>query len=340
MYFSAIGIRCGGEVVDDLLLQQQPDVLVQQVARGIARGLRRVEQVLSGPFGHDDQGVAPVEDPLSQGGQEPALAVQGEGDLGDQREVDLLAGQRRDGGDEARVAAHHLHQADAVDGAPGFDVGAAEDLVGLLDGRHQPERLLAIGDVVVDRLGDADDGDLESAAGDFLVDAMGAALGAVAADAEEHVDALALEEIDDHAGVLLAPRRAEHRAALFVDLVDELHRERDRRLALVQILKRTRLGLEVRAVAQNRNMAKAMGIPTAKVDAMTFGLGSGIAGVAGVALSQITNVGPNLGQAYIVDSFMVVVFGGVGNLLGTLVAGFSLGDCQQNPGTLCRRGTG
>lgn len=98
---------------------------------------------------------------------------------------------------------------------------------------------------------------------------------------------------------------------------------------LLQILRRTRLGLEVRAVAQNRNMAKAMGIPTDRVDAMTFGLGSGIAGVAGVALSQITNVGPNLGQSYIVDSFMVVVFGGVGNLWGTLVAGFSLGIANK-----------
>ena len=98
---------------------------------------------------------------------------------------------------------------------------------------------------------------------------------------------------------------------------------------LLQILKRTRLGLEVRAVAQNRNMAKAMGIPSSRVDAMTFGLGSGIAGVAGVALSQITNVGPNLGQAYIVDSFMVVVFGGVGNLWGTLLAGFSLGIANK-----------
>ena len=98
---------------------------------------------------------------------------------------------------------------------------------------------------------------------------------------------------------------------------------------LLQILKRTKLGLEVRAVSQNRTMAKAMGIPTDRVDAMTFGLGSGIAGVAGVALSQITNVGPNLGQAYIVDSFMVVVFGGVGNLWGTLVAGFSLGIANK-----------
>ncbi len=98
---------------------------------------------------------------------------------------------------------------------------------------------------------------------------------------------------------------------------------------LLLILKKTRLGLEVRAVSQNRNMAMAMGIPTNRVDAMTFGLGSGIAGVAGVALSQITNVGPNLGQSYIVDSFMVVVFGGVGNLWGTLLAGFSLGIANK-----------
>lgn len=91
------------------------------------------------------------------------------------------------------------------------------------------------------------------------------------------------------------------------------------------VLKRTSLGLHVRAVSQNRDMAKAIGIRTEWVDAMTFGLGSGIAGIAGVALSQLTNVGPNLGQAYIIDSFMVVVFGGVGNLWGTLVGAFSLG---------------
>nr|WP_232020647.1 urea ABC transporter permease subunit UrtB [Methylocaldum marinum] len=99
--------------------------------------------------------------------------------------------------------------------------------------------------------------------------------------------------------------------------------------ALLQVLKRSRIGLEVRAVAQNRAMAKAMGIPTERVDALTFGLGSGIAGVAGVALSQLTNVGPNLGQSYIVDSFMVVVFGGVGNLWGTLIGGFSLGIANK-----------
>ncbi|HEY5601758.1 MAG TPA: urea ABC transporter permease subunit UrtB, partial [Gammaproteobacteria bacterium] len=95
--------------------------------------------------------------------------------------------------------------------------------------------------------------------------------------------------------------------------------------ALLAVLKKTPLGLQVRAVSQNRAMAKAMGVKTEWVDAMTFGLGSGIAGVAGVALSQLTNVGPNLGQAYIIDSFMVVVFGGVGNLWGTLVGAMSLG---------------
>jgi urea transport system permease protein len=94
---------------------------------------------------------------------------------------------------------------------------------------------------------------------------------------------------------------------------------------LLLVLKRTRLGLDIRAVAQNRTMARAMGIRSKWVDAMTFGLGSGIAGVAGVALSQLTNVGPNLGQSYIVDSFMVVVFGGVGNLWGALLGGMSMG---------------
>ncbi len=95
--------------------------------------------------------------------------------------------------------------------------------------------------------------------------------------------------------------------------------------ALMLILKKTSLGLKVRAVAQNRAMARAMGVRSQWIDALTFGLGSGIAGVAGVALSQLTNVGPNLGQSYIIDSFLVVVFGGVGNLWGTLVAALTLG---------------
>ncbi|NHZ69903.1 MAG: urea ABC transporter permease subunit UrtB [Thermotogales bacterium] len=100
-------------------------------------------------------------------------------------------------------------------------------------------------------------------------------------------------------------------------------------LALLAILKKTTLGLQVRAVAQNRAMARAMGVRSQWVDAMTFGLGSGIAGVAGVALSQLTNVGPNMGQSYIIDSFMVVVFGGVGNLWGTLVGALSLGVANK-----------
>lgn len=95
--------------------------------------------------------------------------------------------------------------------------------------------------------------------------------------------------------------------------------------SLMLLLKKTLFGLQMRAVTQNRPMANAMGIRSSWVDAMTFGLGSGIAGIAGVALSTITNVGPNLGQSYIIDSFMVVVFGGVGNLFGTVFAAMSLG---------------
>jgi urea transport system permease protein len=100
-------------------------------------------------------------------------------------------------------------------------------------------------------------------------------------------------------------------------------------VALLALLRLTRLGLEMRAVTQNRAMAASMGIRTSRIDALTFGLGSGIAGIAGVALSQIDNVSPNLGQGYIIDSFMVVVFGGVGNLWGTLVGAFTLGVANK-----------
>jgi urea transport system permease protein len=100
-------------------------------------------------------------------------------------------------------------------------------------------------------------------------------------------------------------------------------------VVLLLVIRVTRFGLQVRAVTQNREMAAAMGIPTGRIDALTFGLGSGIAGIAGVALSQIDNVSPNLGQAYIIGSFLVVVFGGVGNLFGTLVAAFILGGLNK-----------
>ncbi len=94
---------------------------------------------------------------------------------------------------------------------------------------------------------------------------------------------------------------------------------------ILTIMNNTSLGLQVRAVSQNRPTARAMGIRAGRVDALTFGLGSGAAGMAGVALSQITNVGPNLGQNYIIDTFMVVVFGGAGNLWGTLCGGLIMG---------------
>jgi urea transport system permease protein len=95
------------------------------------------------------------------------------------------------------------------------------------------------------------------------------------------------------------------------------------------LLTRTRLGLFVRGVTQNRAMASCVGVPTARVDTLAFGLGSGIAGLAGCALSQIGNVGPDLGQSYIVDSFMVVVLGGVGQLAGTVYAALGLGFANK-----------
>jgi urea transport system permease protein len=95
------------------------------------------------------------------------------------------------------------------------------------------------------------------------------------------------------------------------------------------ILNKTRLGLFVRAVTQNRRMADCVGVSTGKIDMLTFGLGSGIAGLGGVALSQLGNVGPDLGQGYIVDSFMVVVLGGVGQLAGTVIAAIGLGEVNK-----------
>jgi urea transport system permease protein len=95
------------------------------------------------------------------------------------------------------------------------------------------------------------------------------------------------------------------------------------------LLTKTRLGLFVRGVTQNREMAACVGVHTGRVDMWAFGLGSGIAGLAGCALSQIGNVGPDLGQGYIVDSFMVVVFGGVGQLAGTVYAALTLGFANK-----------
>lgn len=96
-------------------------------------------------------------------------------------------------------------------------------------------------------------------------------------------------------------------------------------LGMGYLISRTRLGLFVRGVTQNRPIASCMGVNTARIDTMAFALGSGIAGLAGCALSQVGNVGPDLGQSYIVDAFMVVVLGGVGQLAGTVYAALGLG---------------
>jgi urea transport system permease protein len=95
--------------------------------------------------------------------------------------------------------------------------------------------------------------------------------------------------------------------------------------AVALVIARTRLGLFVRGVTQNRRMAACVGVNTARIDTLAFSLGAGIAGLAGCALSQIGNVGPDLGQSYIVDSFLVVVLGGVGQLAGTVIAALGLG---------------
>jgi urea transport system permease protein len=95
------------------------------------------------------------------------------------------------------------------------------------------------------------------------------------------------------------------------------------------LLTRTSLGLQIRAVMQNRSMASALGVRTDRVNLMTFAFGSGLAGMAGACLSQIGNVGPSLGQNYIIDCFMVVVLGGVGNLVGTVSASLGIGVTDQ-----------
>jgi urea transport system permease protein len=101
-------------------------------------------------------------------------------------------------------------------------------------------------------------------------------------------------------------------------------------------LTKTPLGLLIRAVMQNRAMASCLGVRTARVNMLTFAFGSGLAGLAGAFLSQIGNVGPSLGQTYIVDSFMTVVLGGVGSIVGTVCSAFGIGTATR----CCSRTTG
>ena len=95
------------------------------------------------------------------------------------------------------------------------------------------------------------------------------------------------------------------------------------------LLTKTPLGLLIRAVMQNRAMASSLGVRTARVNMLTFAFGSGLAGLAGAFLSQIGNVGPSLGQTYIVDSFMTVVLGGVGSIVGTVCSAFGIGTADE-----------
>jgi urea transport system permease protein len=104
-------------------------------------------------------------------------------------------------------------------------------------------------------------------------------------------------------------------------------------LAMVWFLTKSVWGLRIRSVTQNRQMSNCLGIPTDRVDSITFGIGSGLAGVAGCAITLLGSVGPNLGSSYIVSCFMVIVLGGVGNLLGTILAALILGVIQSVVGS-------
>ncbi len=205
------------EVVGDLVAQKDTNVLVLFVARGVARAVLVLKEMLAGAFGNGDDGMLAFEDAVFEGGQEAVGSVEREIDFGHQAEVDFLAGEGGTSSDEAGVAAHEFHQADAVGGAFGFDMGTAHSLLRDLECGGEAERAINVFDVVVDGFWNADYGDLESTAGNFFADGVGTALRAVAADAEQDVDALAVEEIDDCRGVLRAARAGERSAAELVD---------------------------------------------------------------------------------------------------------------------------
>jgi ABC-type branched-subunit amino acid transport system permease subunit len=149
------------------------------------------------------------------------------------------------------------------------------------------------------------------------------------ADPPERLDALRGQRDERAAGVARVTGTVDEAAPL-----ESFDEPADARLAEQQLRRevadtRTPLGLLMRAVMQNRNMASCMGVRTERVNMLTFGLGSGLAGLAGAFLSQIGNVGPSMGQNYIVDCFMTVVVGGVGNLPGTVISAFGIGLTDQ-----------
>ena len=209
------------EVRRDPVLQEQPDVLVKHIARCVLLH-RTGQQVLPRALRDDNQRVAAFQNALLERRKEPRLALQLERHFGDEREVDLLARQRRHRRDEARIAAHQADQADAVGVAVSLRVSAGQHVAGPIHGGDKTERTPDIHDVVVDRLRNAHDGDRKAAPANFLHDRVRAALRAVAAHAEKNVDPVLLQEIDHDRRRLLAAGGAEDRTALHVDVLHDL----------------------------------------------------------------------------------------------------------------------
>ena len=216
------------EVTTDLIFEEQSDIVVKQVTRGIVVGLVFFEQVLPCPFSDDDQGMASSFDSFAEDVQETVFTFQGKLDLGNQREIDLLAGNGRAGSDETGVSAHDFDQSDSISCPTCFHVSTTEDFFRLVDCRDVAERPFAVTDVIVDGFGDTDHRDIEFSLADGFEKRKRATLSAVAADTENDVNPLFQKEIGHFIRVLLSARRAEDRAAIFVDSVDHLEGEWNR----------------------------------------------------------------------------------------------------------------
>ena len=215
------------EVLRDPGSQQQADVVEFPVAGGIEAGPGIGDQVLAGSFRSHDHGMAAPFDSFEQVVEQTVRTVQLKGHLRDEHIVGVGLGERRVAGDEAGMAAHQLHEAHAVGRGLGLDMRRLDRLRRLTEGGLKAEALVDEGDVVVDRLGDTDDGDLAVTGGDRGGDLHRPPERAVTADHEQRIDIHSFEAVDDLLRILPSPRRAQDRAAILVDVADHARREFD-----------------------------------------------------------------------------------------------------------------